>query len=482
MQESKIGITAFLLFLCFISSAQNGFIRGSVFDDLTGESLIGVTVFIDGTTNGTLTDLDGNFNLTVAAGTYNVKVSYVSYQTITISEVLVIANEVTLFENIRLKPSLTELAELVITAERTRDNESALLTIKMKSPNVLDGVSSATFKKVGDSDAASAMKRVTGVSVTGGKYIYVRGLGDRYTKTTLNGMDIPGLDPDRNTLQMDIFPTNLLDNILVYKSFSAELPADFTGGIIDIELKDFPNSKSANIGLNLGFNPDFHFNENYLTYEGGATDWLGFDDGTRGIPAEDNIPLFSNIVGDPDGPEAERYKEILGNFNPTMAALKERSNMDYGFSTTYGNQKTGKKVTIGYNFALSYKNTTEFYENAEYGRYGLSGNADIFEMEVREFQQGDFGVNSVLVSGMGGFAFKTKTSKYRINFIHLQNGETKAGIFDFINSDQGAEFFGFQHNLDYSQRSLSNLLIAGTHKKQILLGGFHGRYHQPIHR
>ena len=69
-----------------------------------------------------------------------------------------------------------------------------------------------------------------------------------------------------------------------------------------------------------------------------------------------------------------------------------------------------------------------------------------------------------------------------MNFIHLQNGETKAGIFDFINSDQGAEFFGFQHNLDYSQRSLSNLLIAGTHKKQILLGGFHGRYHQPIHR
>src|SRR5690606_10650162 len=123
-------------------------------------------------------------------------------------------------------------------------------------------------RRMGDSDAASSMKRVPGVSVEGGKYVYVRGLGDRYTKTILNGVDIPGLDPDRNTMQMDIFPTNIIDNIIVHKTFSAELPADFTGGVIDIAISDFPDQKKGNISFSSSYNPDFHFKSDYLTYKG----------------------------------------------------------------------------------------------------------------------------------------------------------------------------------------------------------------------
>lgn len=116
---------------------------------------------------------------------------------------------------------------------------------------------------------------MSGVSVEGGKYVYVRGLGDRYTKAILNGVDIPGLDPDRNTLQMDIFPTNVIDNIVVHKSFSADLPADFTGGVINIETKDFPEEKTGNISFSLGYNPQMHLNSNYLTYEGVKLIFLG---------------------------------------------------------------------------------------------------------------------------------------------------------------------------------------------------------------
>ncbi|MBK6526392.1 MAG: TonB-dependent receptor plug domain-containing protein [Crocinitomicaceae bacterium] len=174
-----------------------------------------------------------------------------------------------------------------------------------------------TFRTTGDGDAAGAITRMPGVSVSGGKYVCVRGLGDRYNKTLLNGGDIPGLDPDRNAIQRDIFPTNVIDNMIVHKSFVADLPADFTGGIIDIGLKAFPEKSQGSISFSGSYNPNFHFNSDYLTYDGGKTDFLGFDDGTREIPAVNNIPFFSQAVGNPTGEKGLRYQEILAAFNPT---------------------------------------------------------------------------------------------------------------------------------------------------------------------
>lgn len=463
MRAFKLSIAFFLFLITLQSQSQNGFIRGSVFDDAAGEYLPGVTIFLEGTTLGTLTDLDGKFNLSVEPGTYDLRVSFISYETLVIKGLQVTAGEVSLYDNLRLKETSFELTEVVITAQEVRNTENALLSIKRKSANLIDGISSSSFRKIGDSDAAASMKRVPGVSVEGGKYVYVRGLGDRYTKTILNGMDIPGLDPDRNSLQMDIFPTNVIDNIIVLKTFSADLPADFTGGVIDIALKDFPEEKKGNISFKVGYNPESHFNSNYLTYDGGKTDFLGYDDGTRDIPATTDIPFFSEVVADPEGEKGQRYREILGNFNPTMAAYRKMSFMDYSIGASLGNQIARKKVTLGYNFALSYKSVTAYYKDAEFGRYGLSGDPSVYEMEVREFQKGDYGVSSVLWSGLAGFAIKTLHSKYRINLLHLQNGESMTGIFEYIGADQGSNFEALQHNLDYSQRSLTNLLISGKH-------------------
>jgi hypothetical protein len=293
--------------------------------------------------------------------------------------------------------------------------------------------------------------------------VFVRGLGDRYTKTVLNSMDIPGLDPDRNSLQMDIFPTSVIDNIIVIKSFTADLPADFTGGVVNIETKDFPEEKKAKVSASLGYIPSMHFNNDYLTYEGGKTDWIGYDDGTRDIPATENVPFYSEAVVNPDGPDGIRFREILDGFNPTMAAMKQKSFMDFSIDASAGNQINREKVSWGYNAAISYKNNTDYFEDAEFGRYGLSSDPDVNEMELREFQQGDIGVNYVLISGMAGVALKTKKSKYRLNFLHLQNGESKAGVFDYNKTNQGTEFKGYQHNLEYGQRSLTNILLNGKH-------------------
>ncbi len=463
MNRIKYFILFLLIATVVTAKAQNGTVRGSVFDAATGEFLPGVTIYVSSTQQGTITDLDGIFNLSLAPGKYDIKISFISYEPVIKEGVVVKPGEVTLLNNIGLSEATFEIASAVVTARAVRNTENALVALKKNSPNLFDGISAVALRKTGDSDAASSVKRITGVSISNGKYVYVRGLGDRYTKTILNGVDIPGLDPDRNAIQMDIFPTNIIDNIIVHKSFSAELPADFTGGVVDIELKDFPEERKGSISFSAGYNSNFHFNSDYLTYEGGNTDFLGFDDGTRAIPATSDIPFFTDAIANPTGAKADRYKEILGSFNKTLAAEKQTSFMDYDLGFSLGNQKNLEKYTIGYNVALSYKNNTEYYQDAEYGRYGLSSDKSNNELVLRSKTTGDFGVNNVFLSGLAGFAIKTNNSKYRINFIHLQNGESKAGIFDFVSRDVGSEFDAYQHTLLYTQRSLTNLLITGKH-------------------
>ena len=223
--------TLFMGFLFLITIqlyGQKGSLSGVVVDDKNGETLVGVAILIEGTTTGTATDFDGRFNLELDAGTYNFQLSYISYKNLLIKDINIEEGESHFLGEIRLKASSLEIDEVVVSAEVKRTTEAALNTLKQQSAVIMDGISASKMKLLGDNNAVDAAKRVTGLSIEEGKYVYVRGLGDRYSKTILNGMEIPGLDPDRNTLQMDIFPSNLIDNMMLSKNFTAEMPADFT--------------------------------------------------------------------------------------------------------------------------------------------------------------------------------------------------------------------------------------------------------------
>ncbi len=445
--------------------AQSGTIRGTIYEESTGEPLYGVSVLVKETSTGAVTDFDGKFEIKVAPGTYSLQISYISYSTIQLTDVVVEETGVKVIDDILMLDEASELETVTIAASAIRTTESALMSVKRNAANLMDGISASTFRKIGDGDAASAVKRVTGVSIEGGKYIYVRGLGDRYTKTVLNGMDIPGLDPDRNSIQMDIFPTNVIDNIIVSKSFTADLPADFTGGVVDIETKDFPEEKVGSLSISGGFNPSMHFNSNYLTYDGGQTDWLGYDDGTRSLVTggRTDIPQYSDVVGNPISAQGMEYRNILSGFNKTLAGYRTNSLMDYGLSFSLGNQIARSKVTWGYNFALTYKNETEFYQDAEFNLYAKPRTSNLTDLEPLERQIGDYGVNNVMLGGLAGIAMKTEASKFKVNFLHLQNGESKAGEFDFENTNLGANFEAKQYNLEYSERALTSILVSGSH-------------------
>lgn len=462
---------SFFVLLTVASMAQNGTFRGTVTDAETGETLVGVSLAFKNTTLGTSTDLDGMFTVDVPAGTYDVEIMYISYQTKVIEGVVIKEGEVTLFENIELGTSAFELEEVVVKAESVRRTEAALVNMKRKSPAMLDGISSSKMELTGDGTAVEAAKRVTGVSIEGGKYVYIRGLGDRYTKTTLNGVDIPGLDPDKNTLQMDIFPTNLINNMVVSKNFTADMPADFTGGLMNIETKDFPQKKIMNLSIGLGYNPAMHFNSDYLAYDGGNLDFLGFDDGARALP---DGAFSTNIPTPISGASIEETNDFISSFNPQLGAKRKTSLMDYNIGLSMGNQweiknpkHPDKEPKMAYILSLSYKSSYKYYDEVEYGEYQRYIDPDAYELRYATRQTGSLGEQSVLVGGIAGLAYKTKMSKLRMTFMVLQNGESRAGIFDIENDGQAVGQSGYianAHNLEYNQRGIKNMLLHGNHK------------------
>lgn len=463
---------AMIMFTALLAYAQEGIIRGTVIEDESGFTVIGANVLVKENGAGAVTDLDGAFSISVEPGTYTLQISYIGFQNLTIEKVEVKADDVNVLGEIRLGENTQQLEEVVITGKAIRTTEAALMTIKKKAPAMLDGISASRMKLTGDATAVEAAKRVTGVSIEGGKYVYVRGLGDRYSKTTLNAVDVPGLDPDRNTLQMDIFPTALINNIVVSKNFTADMPADFTGGLLNIETKDFPEEKIISASVSIGYNPAMNLNSDYLTYEGGATDFLGFDDGTRALPAgadADVVPTPISAIG---GQFKEQdVNDFVSSFNPTMGARQETSLLDYSASFSIGNQlkvgaDDGKKGTLGYIFSLSYRTDYTYYDNAFYGEYQRPAASDAFPLRYANIQEGQLGERNTLVGILGGLAYKTNASKYRLTAMRLQNGESRAGQFDIDNNGDAVGQSGFiakSDNLEYNQRSLTNILLNGTH-------------------
>lgn len=436
--------------------AQKGTIRGTVIDDDNGETLIGVNILVKGTSIGTITDIDGNYSLPLEPGTYQVSFSYISYASKSVTEVVVLPNEVTELD-LRLAPESVAIAEVVVTAQAVENTETALLTIQKNSANMLDGISSQTFAKTGDSDAAAAIKRVTGVTIEGGKYVYVRGLGDRYSKSILNGMEIPGLDPERNTVQMDIFPSNVIDNIIVYKTFTPDLPGDFTGGMVDIKTKDFPLRQTFSVSASFAYDTETHFKDDFILYNGTKADAVAFGKNSRQLQ-------FSKEY-EPDLNDAATAFANTNSLNKELDYMEMNNFLDQSYAFSFGDQIDGKNDSKwGYAGALNYKNTFSFrpdYEQSEL-RVITSTNEAGYEYEKLTERTGRVGENEALWTAMATGAYKKNTNKISLKYLHTQTGERSATanyLYDYFNTQEAIET-----DLSYIQRMISNTILTGEHR------------------
>ncbi|GEQ85143.1 outer membrane protein [Patiriisocius marinistellae] len=451
-------IFLFISFLFFqVTFSQTSGLAGIINDGEFNDVLPFANIIVKDTQTGTTTDFDGKYSLDLEPGSYTIVYSFVGYQTKEITDVVIKNGEIT-NTDVTLNASAGQLDEVIITTTARQNTEAAVLSFQKNSVNLLDGLSIETIKKSGASDIASAVKNVPGVSIQGGKFVYVRGLGDRYTKSILNGVDVPGLDPDRNTLQLDIFPTQILENIIVIKAATADQPADFTGGVIDIVTKDIPTREEYSVSVGATYNSDFHFKNNYLVSEKSSTDFLGFDDGLR-----DN-PLVSHQVVPLPQQNGEAASLITQRFEKNLAAQRESSFLNYNFSATAGNQYEIGEKKLGYLASVSYRNETTYYDEYIDGQIFRKDEADKsnFQLLADRTQNGEAGINNVLISALAGLTLKSEKSKYRFNVLHVQNGESQASIFrqsNFIISSNNI----IKDNLIYTQRSITNALLNGKH-------------------
>jgi hypothetical protein len=300
------------LFLAQLSFGQ-GAVRGKV-SDPTGETIIGASVKVkELPTVFATTDLDGNYSLKLPdANPVTLIVSFVTLKTQE-RQVQVHNGEVAIV-NFEMRED-NELKEVVVERKARSTSDARLERMKINSAASIDYISGEAMLKTGDGDAAAAVKRVTGVS-TVGAFVSVRGLADRYIVTTINGSRIPTLDPLTNNLRLDLFPTGLLDNIVITKTATPELPGDWAGALVSLNTSDYPEKLRVNVSSTFGYNPNSSF-QDVVSSKRSSTDWQGHDDGMRNIP--DGVPYESENFPHFIDPNLYQQLTLLG-LGPTLNA------------------------------------------------------------------------------------------------------------------------------------------------------------------
>ena len=234
---------------------DNSIITGTVIEESTGKPLPGVLVAIKGTKLATLTDAEGKFYFRkMPSGQYILEFSLFSFSTKIVSEVEVIDKEATIL-NVSLSEMNGVLDEVVIkTVKAKTESVQSLLTMQKNSIRVSDGISAESIRRTPDRTTSDVLKRISGTSIQDNKFVIIRGLNDRYNTTYLNGSPLPSTEPDKKAFSFDIFPANMLDNLVIYKTASPDLPGEFAGGVIEINTKSTPDKNFQSISVGSGYN------------------------------------------------------------------------------------------------------------------------------------------------------------------------------------------------------------------------------------
>jgi len=241
---SFVAVLTVCLFIHGAAYAATGIITGTVVDMQSGNPVIGASVVVEGTTMGAACDIDGRYLIRdVPTGTHSVIISSLGFTKKVITDVVVKAGE-TYNLDAGLTTEATELDKIEGTAERAKATESAQLVRRRAAPNVTDGITAETMSRSGDRDAGEAVRRVVGITVVDNKSLVVRGMSGRYSNVVMNGSPLPSPDPESREVELDLFPSGMLQALVASKTFTPDKSANFTGGQVNLVTRDFPNEFS----------------------------------------------------------------------------------------------------------------------------------------------------------------------------------------------------------------------------------------------
>lgn len=464
-------ISFFILFSCSVTAAfsQDAIISGKITDGSTGDIMRSVTVELltkdkQSTKKGAYSDVTGKYTIKkVQQGVYSLRFRYVGYETKLIENVEVpTGKNVTV--NVTLSPETKKSEEVVVTARANKESKEAVLAQRKNSAQVSDGVGQEEIAKLPDGDAGQALKRITGVTVVGDKFVYVRGVSERYNNTTLNGAALTSTEPDKKAFAFDMFPSEFLQSANVIKSFTPDMPGNFAGGLVQLNTIDFPQGFAFKVGLSSAYNDNVSLKSGaFQTYSGGATDWLASDDGTRalvsGMPSTSTeLDNLIRRAGNPEadnGAAAREWIALGRSFNSGVWKQDAiAAPVNTGTSISYSNLFDIADNDFGIIASANYSNG---YIINQIGRAGLSGAGN----EQYNYA-GSVSTRSMGWGGLFNMAYKLGGhSTVSFKNIYNQSADDEVVVLqgNDYNQDRERRFYSAQ----FVEKSLYSGQVAGQH-------------------
>lgn len=349
-------VSILLVSIGFAQDKSTGVIQGKVIDAETGEGLPSAQVELIQLNKRILSDIEGIYNFDkLEKGTYSIRVVYPGIPTQVVNDIPVKAGEVTTIDVVMSPPSEDSLAEVIVTARRITDTDQGVVLAQKNAVSVGDVMSSQSISKSTASNTSDVLKMVSGASIQDNKFAVIRGLNDRYNAAFLNGSPLPSSESDRKAFSFDMFPSNMLDNLTITKSATPDQPAEFAGGLIQINTKSIPEKSFLSFQLGTGINTITTFRDR-TSYKGGKMDWLGIDDGTRkmpsAIPTQANFPTNIHDQAKLAQQFSTNWGTIDSKFLPNLSVQGSG-----GFNKKFGKREFGMIAALTYSRSYSYNET-----------------------------------------------------------------------------------------------------------------------------
>ena len=355
-----------------------GAIWGVLTDKRSEEPMMEAVVTVEGTKLRAITDLDGRYRLELPPGTYTLRFWAELHKAEILKNVHVEEGKGARLDAVlQNDEGAVDVVEVVTEADKTAV-EGQILS-RQRASAVGDSVGRAEIARTPDKNAAQAAQRVVGATVVGNRFVFVRGLGERYTNALLNGAPLPSPEPDRAAVPLDLFPTITLDSLTIAKTFTPDVPGDFAGGSVRVETRRIPSKFIFQSSLSGSYNSQSTFRDR-LSYKGGSTDWLGFDDGFRALPP--GFPSYKLTTGAPKpggGNVTDQDVDSAGrDVNSFFSSKRAFTPPDHSLSVAVGNAwKLGRESRLGALVALNYGHSYQIRTDEESNDYAVSSNGSL---------------------------------------------------------------------------------------------------------
>ena len=364
-----------------------------------------------------------------------------------------------------------EIQELTVAAPLIQNSVESFLEIRKKNNTVSEVLGRESMTRSGDSDAASSLKRVTGLTLVNGKFVFVRGLGDRYSSVLMNGSQVPSPEPTRRVVPLDLFPISMLESITVQKSFSPERPSEFGGGLIELTSRELPKEFSGS--MSIGFSSDRF--ESGLGYQGGSSDYLGMDDGTRAMPEliKQAFKSKKKIIVSPTEGFTEKEIEAMGtSLSNHYNVKKSENNILPNIQATFGDSTTFRNYRLGGIFSSIYSSSNDVGEKYSKNlNVGGEGKLEEDDNSKTQFMESEVQLGGALTLGIN---YK-ENQKIKINSILLRNSTNSTQ--EKITTKKSDSFPTRKYtSFDWAERQVFFNQLSGEHDLEEIKIKWRGNY------